>query len=190
MAQALTPTREAWEPARMLHYGYGGWVRYEEDGVPGAVYARLNDQGDVVELHIDRGGSAITGSDLRRLRLDKLRSLASARPDLAVAMGWGRPDAAQYVPDPVTVLDRAFPAPRVPTPDTAARLSPDAPSGGLTDDFLRQVAAAYRAAVARDERPNKALAEQSGYPQRSVERWVYLARKRGHLAPTRPGSIG
>ena len=70
------------------------------------------------------------------------------------------------------------------------RLTPASPADGLTDEFLGQVAAAYRAAVARGERPNKALAEQSGYPPRTAERWVYLARKKGLLAPTRPGSVG
>jgi hypothetical protein len=41
--------------------------------------------------------------------------------------------------------------------------------------------------VGTGDRPNVALAEQTGHPRRSVERWVYLARKAGHLPPTNPG---
>jgi transposase len=60
----------------------------------------------------------------------------------------------------------------------------------LTDKFLSDIARAYAAAVARREPPNKTIAADAAVPIRTVERWVYTARKRGIMAPTRKGSRG
>jgi hypothetical protein len=83
------------------------------------------------------------------------------------------------------------PPPSVPR-DTSYRLKP--PSGGLTDEFLTTVARAYAAAVARGEPPNRTLHVDAGFDPtrepRTVERWVYLARKRGIMPPARKGSRG
>lgn len=70
------------------------------------------------------------------------------------------------------------------------RLPAGGPTDGLTDDFLRDVARAYAAAVSRGERPNQAMAEQTGYPRRSVERWVYTTRLRGMMPRGRRGKVG
>lgn len=66
------------------------------------------------------------------------------------------------------------------------------PVDGLTDGFLRDVARAYSAAVARGERPNAAIAGDlgPGVPLRTVQRWVYEARRRGIMAPGRKGAAG
>lgn len=74
--------------------------------------------------------------------------------------------------------------------DREFRLKSCSPKEGLTDDFLRDVAKAYTAAVARGERPNKALADQTGYAKKSVERWVYTARLRGIMPRGRKGQVG
>jgi hypothetical protein len=55
----------------------------------------------------------------------------------------------------------------------------DGPIDGITDDFLRDVARAYASAVARGEPSNKAISHQTGWPIKSVQRWVYTARQRG-----------
>jgi hypothetical protein len=55
----------------------------------------------------------------------------------------------------------------------------------LTDEFLQRLARAYRAAVVRGEAPNVAIAEGTGAPVRTVQRWVYEARKRGIMPPAR-----
>jgi hypothetical protein len=74
-------------------------------------------------------------------------------------------------------------------PDVSYRLA--APTGGLTDEFLRSVGRAYAAAIARGESPNVTLAADAQVPRRSVERWVYLARKsRAMPAAARKGSRG
>lgn len=64
------------------------------------------------------------------------------------------------------------------------------PAEGLTDDFLHEVARAYNAALARGERPNVAIAKQTNYPLRTVQRWVYTARQRRIMPPGRPGRVG
>jgi 8-oxo-dGTP pyrophosphatase MutT (NUDIX family) len=60
-----------------------------------------------------------------------------------------------------------------------------APDSGLTDEFLRHVAAAYVAAVKAGLNPAPELARQTGRPVRTVHRWIYIARKRGLLPPSR-----
>lgn len=64
------------------------------------------------------------------------------------------------------------------------------PNEGLTDGFLHQVARAYAAAMVRGERPNVSISEQTGHPLRTVQRWVYMARKRGIMSPGRRGRAG
>lgn len=64
------------------------------------------------------------------------------------------------------------------------------PTEGLTDEFLADVARAYMAAVARRERPNKAISEQTGYALKTVQRWVYTARQRGIMPRGSKGRPG
>ncbi|WP_157846962.1 hypothetical protein [Streptomyces achromogenes] len=65
-----------------------------------------------------------------------------------------------------------------------------APEGRMTDDFLKDVADAYRWATNAQKAPAPALAELAGVPVRTVHRWVYEARKRGILPPARTGRAG
>jgi hypothetical protein len=61
----------------------------------------------------------------------------------------------------------------------------------LDDAFLRHVADAYADAIRRGAKsPAAALAAQAIVPVRTVHRWVYLARKAGHLPPGSQGRIG
>ena len=65
-----------------------------------------------------------------------------------------------------------------------------APTAGLTDEFLRDVARAYRAAVDRRMAPAKTLAELAGVEVKTVNSWCYKARKRGLMpAATQRGRI-
>ena len=65
------------------------------------------------------------------------------------------------------------------------RLDSGPGSDGLTDGFLARVSRAYAAAVARGESPNKIIAADVFASPRSVERWVYEARRRGVMPPAR-----
>ena len=73
--------------------------------------------------------------------------------------------------------------------ETAFRLE-HGPTTGITDEFLRDVSRAYRAAHARGESPNVSISEQTGYPLKTVQRWVYTARQRKIMPPGRKGSAG
>ena len=65
------------------------------------------------------------------------------------------------------------------------------PDCGLTDEFLRDVAKAYRAAQLRSEqRPNVEISDQTGYPVKTVQRWVYTARQRGIMPRGSKGKVG
>lgn len=155
-------------------------------GLPGVLYLRFHLDGTLGELFLEGGGmgAPITAGHLRGIPLANIAAVALSRPDLFVG-----PLVDPNPPELLPILAELVPFRRRSrkSTETAARLQP--PTAGLTDEFLQRVAHAYTAAVARGERPNKSLAEQTQTPQRTVERWVYLARKKGLLPPTRRGGV-
>lgn len=71
-----------------------------------------------------------------------------------------------------------------------SRLKLKRPQAGLTDFFYEHhVAEAYRQAARLGLNPAKTLAEDSGVPQGTVNRWIAEARRRGYLAPGQPGKV-
>ncbi|MEU3982516.1 hypothetical protein AB0F77_20880 [Streptomyces sp. NPDC026672] len=64
------------------------------------------------------------------------------------------------------------------------------PQGRITDDFLKDVAEAYRHFSDANQAPAPAIADLSGTPVRTVHRWIYEARKRSILPPARTGRAG
>jgi hypothetical protein len=61
----------------------------------------------------------------------------------------------------------------------------------LDDAFLRHVADAYVDAIRRGAKsPAATLVRHAVVPVRTVHRWIYLARKAGHLPPGSQGRIG
>jgi hypothetical protein len=165
-------------------YGAAGWVRWDTNGKAYTVYLRIAEDGRITDLVIS-GLREINAARLRELPLARYRAEALSRPDLALA-AW---DYARDAPDFRDFMESLFPdapsrrAARLGRPVT---LRP--PTEGLTAKFLKEVADAYKDVVARGERrPNAALAAQAGVEKRSVERWVYLARKKGLLPATRQG---
>jgi hypothetical protein len=77
-------------------------------------------------------------------------------------------------------------------PGKPARKLPkiEPPGGRITDDFLRDVADAYRWFTEAKEPPAPSIAEVAGVPVRTVHRWIYEARKRELLPPGRTGRAG
>lgn len=65
-----------------------------------------------------------------------------------------------------------------------------APEGRLTDEFLGDVAEAYRWLTDAKKAPAPAISEMTNVPVRTVHRWIYEARKRNILPPARPGRAG
>ncbi|XKK63930.1 hypothetical protein HFP71_16925 [Streptomyces sp. ARC32] len=64
------------------------------------------------------------------------------------------------------------------------------PEGRLTDEFLADVAQAYRWLSAAGQAPAPVIVDMADAPVRTVHRWIYEARKRGVLPPARSGRAG
>lgn len=194
--------------------GNGGWVCADGvDELPpdALLYVRFqpddSDRLRATELYVDAAGAHITGKHMRELPLhvietlvnedDSLRRLLDAPgPQLAVLAShfgttFGRPDEANWVNQSMlsqlpgsgaltVAKEKLRPSASEPAVPPLA-----APQDGMTDEWLRHLAAAYRAAVRRGEAPAKSLAEQAGVPVRTVHSWLYRARKRGYIAPGR-----
>lgn len=172
-----------------LSFGSGGWVAVHGGSLPGVLYVRFRLVGERVkpmELYLDGSGSeaVIDASDLRHLPLQLIESVVNDDPGMLL---FGM--HATNVPD-LSALRAHFGAGDLQTSSVERefRLS-HGPVEGLTDDFLRDVARAYRAAQARDERPNKSIAEQTGYPLKTAQRWVYTARQRGIMPRGEKGRV-
>jgi hypothetical protein len=74
----------------------------------------------------------------------------------------------------------------------APRLKLERPGRRNFDDaFLRDVATAYRQAIAAGLPPLRTMADDSGIPQGTIARWVGKAREpeRGFLPPAEPGKV-
>lgn len=169
-----------------------------------------------VEMFIDGEGQVITGKHLRELPLHVVEAVVNEDPDapagLVARLNAAGPQLAvlashyattfggQAKPDDWVALSMSsqirgsgLPQPEKtrPSPQPKTEVPPlTAPREGLTDEWLRHLAAAYTAALRRGEPPAKALAEQAGVPVRTVHSWVYRARKRGFMAPGKTGKAG
>ena len=69
------------------------------------------------------------------------------------------------------------------------RLERPAARRPLPDQFFKEVAAAYRGAVADGLSPSKTLAEDANTPPGTVNRWIAEARRRGYLPKGEPGKV-
>jgi hypothetical protein len=199
-----------------LGFGNGGWIRVDDPQLPGPLFARLQpDQKDgrwvVTEVYIDGRGRPVTGGIFRRLDIATIEALANteantlrARAELPAvrlseaasyyAYGVGNRPRRNWAID---MLLSQFPDNDIAQVERRedvgdpmyAHVPPlRAPEGGLTDDFLREVARAYSAALLRKERsPAQSLAQQAGVPVRTVHRWIYTARQRRIMERGRQG---
>ena len=83
-------------------------------------------------------------------------------------------------------LDRAFKHEYEKTP----RVKLERPARNqFSPEFLQDVAAAYRQAVAAGLPPLRTMAEDSGVPQGTIARWVAKAREEKFLPPASKGKV-
>lgn len=171
-----------------LYHLDGDWYEWRQrPALPGSVHVR-------VEAHDDG-----------RLGLAELRVIGQPTSELLRAIPVGRIEAtanaqltvvdASVVPAPVRRRRRATAgAPQPPTPNDTGweRPRPDAPTGqgGRPDRFYADVAAEYQHLTRMSRRPATDLADQYGVPVTTAHRWIKEARRRGLLAPGRPGKAG
>jgi hypothetical protein len=191
----------------------GGWVRLKETDGP-SVYLHFQTEGDAgqerfsLKTAVMKAGSddVLSGRSWRRVPLlDVERFIAMDRVRVALTF-----PCNEAPPAVLEELDAYFDAGELPGhPSETGYISsgmliseaPEqaqagklpalrAPEGRLTDDFLQDVARAYRWYTDAKQAPAPAIAEQAGVPVRRVHRWVSDARKRGILPPARPGRAG
>lgn len=79
--------------------------------------------------------------------------------------------------------------PRRPSAKISSRLRTNAVRG-YPDAFYDAVASAYRHLAASSPRPVAELADANDVPITTAQRWIKEARRRGLLAPGRPGKAG
>jgi 8-oxo-dGTP pyrophosphatase MutT (NUDIX family) len=199
------------QPRARISLGNGGWVRVDSEAFPGPLYLRLvqDDAGHwhTREVYLEGDDRYIEAADLRSMPLRAFETEILANggqqwmsahadlpaPDLGTlasyyATTFGRRAPHNWVVDSFTAQtpQGASVRARRQEPSEPMTHSPVAPLSapgpdGLSDEFLRHVAAAYRAAVASRKQPGPELASQAGVPVRTVHRWVYIARQRGLL---------
>jgi hypothetical protein len=145
--------------------GWYEWVDEPPHAVP--VYVQLDEQADgrlhVVALHVE---GVLSAEVLRAIPVGRIEALANAllHPH-AADRGW-RSEARL----PAGLLDEG--------------------TWRRSDDFYAAVASTYCHLVSATPRPVVELAEANGVPRTTAHRWVKEARRRGMLAPGRPGKTG
>jgi len=199
-----------------VEYGNGGWVRVTAPDLPGPLYLRFSQDESgrwhTSEIYLQGESRPVVAADLRGLPLAELETIILAdegrklladhartvAPDLStLASYFGTTFGSQakhWVAESYRAQMRGERIRKEPEARRIERrpVAPLAPPGpdGLTDEFLRHVAAAYADAVGRGQRPAQELAAQADVSPRNVHRWVYLARQRGLMAPGRRGHVG
>lgn len=194
--------------------GNGGWLKVTElDGLTGPVYVRLQDVDGalrVTELYVDGRGAPIQPGALRGLSLPAFEAgrvveddaqlrdaLVRPGPDLSrlasyFATGSFGPKVRHWIAE---AWRAQFPQSDTEQPpyarsagteaSTPLEVTLSAPVDGLTDQFFADLARAYAAAVALGRPPATAIAEATGFERRTVESWIYKARKKG-IMPSAP----
>lgn len=201
-------TLGTWE----VEYRPLGWIRLTDSHGGPSVYLEFEHSGPTGQERFDlktvvmRTGAAeplsgrawrrVPFSDLeRRLQEEPIRDVLTARPS-----GVTPPSLDSLDTFFETTAEMAAPAHRMPTKTVVASAQDEgtptqapviqAPQGRITDDFLKDIADAYRWSVGMEESPAPAIAKQADVPVRTVHRWIYEARKRGILPPARTGRAG
>ncbi|MGX9887363.1 hypothetical protein [Streptomyces sp. NPDC002276] len=189
-----------------------GWVRLREEGGGPDVYLRYDltksgshtrlDLQDVV-IRAGEADDALSARTWRRIPFSTIEMYLTATnaDDIITA-------DCETIPPSLDDLDRYFdvtksfgtfsvtePSDRLVSDGAGAepqRPMPQVkpPAGRLTDEFLEDVADAYRWFIEAKTAPAPAISEMAKTPVRTVHRWIYEARKRGILPPARSGRAG
>lgn len=199
------------------NYGGGGWVRIDDAALPGPLYARIlnnsNAQPVVTELYLDGRGQEITGEHLAMIRPAALAlGIERARPgELARKERFPGPDLSRlashyqagtqsnrrhdWVADSFHAQIAGSGVRQAPKASDPAIEEDDEPyignsAGGLTDEFLQQVAAAYGWALRNGQSPGTYVQQRTGTKSiHNVRAWFRKARSRGFLPAGKAGRI-
>ncbi|MGW7301396.1 hypothetical protein [Streptomyces sp. NPDC054829] len=189
-----------------------GWIRLKEEGSGPAVYVQYEQSGPAGQERFDMRAVVMVASDTeplsgriwRRVPLNELEKYFLIRQvrDILGKRSEVEPPSLDTLPEyfAATKDESHFAAYEesglLLSDGTAEGYPPGkfpqvkAPEGRLTDDFLRDVAEAYRWLTDAKRPPAPAIASMAGVPVRTVHRWIYEARKREILPPARTGRAG
>ncbi len=160
--------------------GMGGWTKVTWPGGAGYVRFTLNRDRKtwrVAELRIDNP----TDEALRAFSRVRIENAANAHWPVVLGLAIGRTQK------PPATLEDMF---RGQKPVSLDRLRLKRPKGKQLDEgFFKQVAIAYKGAVAEGRNPRQTLARDSDAAPDTVARWIAEARRRGHLPPAEPGKV-
>jgi hypothetical protein len=161
-----------------------------------------------VELRCERreDGPPVTGEALRQLPIAAFTREATRRvtqrlvadPDgegvrsVSVYYDFGDRLPVEWEGDTPVYSGTSDPLPAAERFDAQYARSAGAPRrrGPMREEDLREVAGAYRGAVAAQEPPTRAVAARFGVSRSTAGRWVAEARQRGMLGKARPRMAG
>lgn len=175
-----------------------GWVEWTSE-LPARVLVRFrrgdDDRFEVSDLHLDAGNSRVSSDLLRSIPISRIEAAANAT-------GVENPDPETSTVGPVGVVtgsggirQRSFVGAnrlttRPPRPRPGSLRLDDPGGGKRPDGFYEDVASLYTYLSQHSRRPAADLAEANEVPVSTTHRWVKEARRRGLLAPGRPGRAG
>src|SRR5690349_17720109 len=156
-------------PGHLLPSDDGWWAWVDEPAAGAEVYVQLDEADDgrlhVMALHVE-GDGPVSAEALRSIPIGRIEALANALlHPFSADLGWRK---VARLPD-----ELLFAAPR-----------------NRPDAFYAAVASTYRHLVSETPQPVRQLAEANEVPKTTAHRWVKEARRRGMLAPGRPGKAG
>ncbi len=168
-----------------LRGGSGGWFYFSRTGAEGDVWIRFEAERRrivVAELHL----VGVSAAGLRELALGKLEKIVNS-PDLAPIVRAFASAPAPALTEPgesfVATLRKMAPALSgpaglgfLPRPDPFIDVPPDRKR---PDQFYAEVARTYAALAGWTRHPAQEIAEESGVPVTTVQRWMKEARRRG-----------
>ncbi|HEX2363279.1 MAG TPA: hypothetical protein VHI11_14520 [Jiangellaceae bacterium] len=169
----LFDLRYAEQPPRLVRLSGAAYVAndfvasFVGSDLPGPVTLRVlvEDARSPRVTEISVTGRSLTGGDLRKIPLARLRDAATTAASFRPLMGEDGEITGGAQPIPSTTAVR-----------TALRRS----RRPIDQEHLTEVADVYDAA---ETRPTQAVADRFGVPRSTAARWVWLARRSGFLPP-------
>ncbi|UGQ09116.1 hypothetical protein LO772_19355 [Yinghuangia sp. ASG 101] len=189
-----------------LRFAPGGWVRLVNLDDGRKAYLRVEPSKDENGLNRPVTRLAIMAGEDKPISVHAWRNVPIADVEYLLGGGWA--DRAPYSivyeparesPPRLDDLDAYFDVPHEPTvyaeriKEAVNERPKDVrnPGGKITNEFLGELANMYRWLVSSgSSAPAHEIADQTGAPVRTAQRWIGQARKRGFLPPGRPGRAG
>jgi hypothetical protein len=181
---------------RLYHLGEDWYEWRQQPALPGTVHVRVTSgEGGRLGLAELRIIGEPTSDLLRAIPVGRIEAAANAQltvVDDAISPRSPRPRRRRRGPAGSALLpeDQGWEEPERPAAATASGPARGARPRGRPDEFYAEVADTYRQLAQSSRRPAGDMAARYEVPVTTVHRWVKEARRRGFLAPGRPGKAG